>query len=298
MSVDPLWPRAGGWPDLEAVEGPLDAVLVGIGTHATSISDTGAHATPLAVREALSRYSAHAYGASQQLGELAVADAGDAIDPDAREPEAAALVERASARAKLVIALGGDNAATVPAAIGTWEAQGVATDEVGLITLDAHHDLRDGISNGSPVERLIAAGLDPARVVQVGIQDFTNSTAYAQRAADHGITVISRAECERRSMRDVALQALEIAGAGGGIVHVDIDVDACDRSVVPGCPASAPGGLSAWQLREFVRTLCADEQVRSIDFTEVDATADTEDGRTVHLVALAVLEALAGVAER
>ena len=30
----------------------------------------------------------------------------------------------------------------------------------GLITLDAHHDLRDGRSNGSPVRRLIEMGLN------------------------------------------------------------------------------------------------------------------------------------------
>uniref|UniRef100_UPI0025FCF999 arginase family protein n=1 Tax=uncultured Agrococcus sp. TaxID=382258 RepID=UPI0025FCF999 len=263
-----------------------------------SISATGAHATPGAVREALARYSPHAYGSRTPMSSLQIADAGDATDPDAHEADAATLVQSASERARLVIALGGDNAATVPAAIGTWEAQGASPDEVGVITLDAHHDLRDGVSNGSPVQRLIDAGLNPDRVVQVGIQDFANSSDYAARAEEHGITVISRAECEKKPMRDIALRALEVAGAGGGIIHVDIDVDACDRAVVPGCPASVPGGLSAWQLREFVRTLCADEQVRSIDFTEVDATADTEDGRTVRLVALGVLEALAGLADR
>lgn len=301
LSVDPLWPRAGGWADLEtfeAEEGGLDAVLVGLGTHATSISLTQAHTTPAAVREALSRFSPHAYGTSAPVSALTVADAGDAVDPDGDEVGAVDLVARAAARARLVIALGGDNAATVPAAVGTWEAHGAAPAAAGVITLDAHHDLRDGVSNGSPIQRLITAGLDPARVVQVGIQDFANSAPYAERAAAHGVTVISRAECETDGMRAVASRALEIAGASGGIVHVDIDVDACDRSVVPACPASVPGGLSAWQLREFVRVLCGDERVKSIDFTEVDATADTEDGRTVRLVALGVLEALAGLAER
>ena len=296
LSIDPLWPRAGGWDDLEAAEDPLDAVLVGIGTHATSISPTRAHTTPAAVREALARYSPHAYAINTDS--LRIADAGDAVAPDANEAAAAALVEAASRRARLVIALGGDNAATVPAAIGTWEAQEAGPATAGLITLDAHHDLRDGVSNGSPVQRLITAGLDPNRVVQVGIQDFANSSAYAARAAEHGITVISRAACEAEGMRAIAARALEIAGADGGVVHVDIDVDACDRSVVPACPASLPGGLSAWQLREFVRALCADPRVRSIDFTEVDAAADTPDGRTVRLVALGVLEALAGLAER
>ncbi len=293
LAHDPLWPRAGDWPAMDAHGGELDAVLVGIGTHATSLSPTAAHSTPAAVREALRRYSPHATGAP--LEGLRVADGGDAVDPDADEQAAAALVARASARARLVIAIGGDNAATVPAALGAW---GDRLATAGLITIDAHHDLRDGRSNGSPVRRLLEAGLDGARVVQLGIQDFANSRAYADRARDAGIRVVDRAALEARDLRDVAAEAVAIAAAGGGPVHLDIDVDVCDRAVAPGCPASTPGGLSAWQLRSLVRAIVAHEQVASLDLVEVDAAADAVDGRTVRLTALCVLEALAALAAR
>lgn len=290
---DPRWPRAGGWPALEAAEGELDAALVGIGTHATSLSPTGAHATPAAVRDALRRYSPHASGAL--LERLRVADAGDAAEPDLAEDAAAALVAGAAARARLVVVVGGDNAATVPAALGAW---GDRIGTAGLITIDAHHDLRDGRSNGSPVRRLLEAGLDGRRVVQLGIQDFANSADYAARARDAGITVVQRGELEQQSPAAIAARAVAIAGAAGGPVHLDIDVDACDRSVAPGCPASAPGGLSAWQLRALVRAIVGHREVRSLDLTEVDAAADAPDGRTVRLVALCVLESLAALAER
>ncbi|WP_425843946.1 arginase family protein [Agrococcus sp. TSP3-2-1] len=290
---DPSWPRAGDWPALGSADGPLDAVLVGLGTHATSISPTAAHGTPPAVRAALRRSSPHAAGVD--LAALRLADAGDAADPDGDEPAAAALVARAAARARLVLGIGGDNAATVPAALGAW---GERIGTAGLITIDAHHDLRDGRSNGSPVRRLLEAGLDGRRVVQIGIQDFANSDAYARRAADAGITVIRRDACEEAPIREIAARAIAIAAAAGGPVHVDVDVDACDRAAAPGCPASLPGGLSAWQLRQLVRALASASEVTSIDFTEVDASADTPDGRTVRLVAVCVLEALAGLASR
>lgn len=89
-----------------------------------------------------------------------------------------------------------------------------------------------------------------------------------------------------------------MAGAGGGPIHVDLDVDVCDRSVAPGCPASIPGGLEAHELRRITRLLAADPRVRGIDIAEVDATADAPDGRTVRLAALLVLEAAAGLAQR
>ena len=290
---DASWPRAGDWPALESIGGELDAVLVGLGTHATSLSPTTAHSTPAAVRDALRRYSPHAMGAD--LHRLRVVDAGDAAEPDGDEDAATALVARSAARGRLVIALGGDNAATVPAALGTW---GDRIRTAGLITIDAHHDLRDGRSNGSPVRRLLEAGLDGSRVVQLGIQDFANSAAYAARAREAGITVVPRGELEVQPLAEVAARAVAIAGAAGGPVHLDIDVDACDRSVAPGCPASTPGGLSAWQLRALVRAIVGHSQVASLDLTEVDAAADAPDGRTVRLAALCVLESLAALAER
>ncbi|WP_285115312.1 arginase family protein [Leifsonia sp. fls2-241-R2A-40a] len=293
LSVDPLWPRAGGWPPL----GPerADLTLIGIPTHETSLSPTGAHATPGAVREALRRYSAFAAGLDVEA--LRFADAGDVVSPDGPQgrERARAAMAAAAGRSRLTVAVGGDNSLTVPAALGSY---GDDLGSAGLVTLDAHHDLRDGSSNGSPVRELIEAGLNGRRVVQVGIADFANSAAYTHRAEELGVTVIARDALHTRPLDDVMAEALEIAGAGGGPIHVDLDVDVCDRSVAPGCPASVPGGLAAWELRRFARLAGASPLVRSIDIAEVDATADAADDRTVRLAALLVLEAAAGLASR
>ncbi|WP_084766790.1 arginase family protein [Leucobacter komagatae] len=317
---DPNWPRAGSWPapgsdasgsaapNAAAPDAHIDLVIIGIPTSRTSLSPTNAHLTPAAVREALRRYSDHTVAAGTPggrgteletvLGEaLTIRDAGDVADPDTEDGEvaAAAAVRELAARSELIVALGGDNALTVPAALG------VAGDKLataGLITLDAHHDLRDGRSNGSPVRRLVEAGLDPRRIVQIGIADFANSRAYRERAKEWGITVIHRDELFTRPLAEIVAEALEIAGAGGGPIHVDLDVDVCDRSVAPGCPASIPGGIQAHELRAFARMFAADARVRGIDIAEVDASADTPDARTVRLAALCVLEAAAGLSER
>jgi formiminoglutamase len=290
LSHDPLWPRAGDWPAVD--ETRWDAAILGLPAFRTSLSPTGAHATPAAVREALRRYSPTLLGPPpiDLNTALRIADAGDIDEPDGPAGEASvrSAVAALRERAGLVIALGGDNSVTYAV------AQGAAA--TGLVTIDAHFDLRDGVSNGSPVRRLVEDGLDPRRIVQLGIADFANSAAYAQRAADLGITVITMDEVRRRGADDVVAEALEIAGAGRGAVHLDIDVDVCDRAVAPGCPASVPGGLEAWELRALVRRASTDARVRSADIVEVDATADAPDGRTVRLAALCVLELLAGKA--
>jgi formiminoglutamase len=302
LSVDPLWPRAGDWPSLATIspEQPIDVTLLGIPTWRTSLSATGAWQTPGAVRAAM-RYYAEFLTPDRSdpraNRDHVFAEAGDVVEPDGADGEARAIaaMAEATARSALTIAVGGDNALTVPAALGAW---GNDLDTAGLITLDAHHDLRDGISNGSPVRRLVEAGLDGRRIVQIGIADFANSRAYADRAADFGITVIHRDELHRRPLDDIMAEALAVAGSAGGPVHVDLDVDVCDRSVAPGCPASIPGGLAAWELRRFARLAGEAASVRSIDLAEVDATADTPDGRTVRLTALCVLEAAAGAMNR
>lgn len=298
LAHDPSWPRAGGWPSFDG--GNVDAALLGVPTWSTSLSPTGAHATPGAVREALARYSPTLMGPpAVYLGEeLRIVDAGDIDEPDSPEgtERTVARVAELSASARRVVALGGDNSLTYSVARGAGAA--------GLITFDAHFDLRDGVSNGTPVRRLIedapeAQRIDPRRIVQIGIADFANSAFYAQRAAEWGIRVITLDELRRRGTDDVAAEALEIAGAGSDArIHLDIDVDVCDRSVAPGCPASVPGGLAAWELRSLTRSIASDARVVSADIAEVDATADASDGRTVRLAALCVLELLAGLVDR
>ena len=198
------------------------------------------------------------------------------------------------ADARMLIALGGDNSITY----SVMQARHVDLPAAGLITLDAHHDLRDGASNGSPVRRLVEAGLPGTQIVQIGIADFSNSREYAARARDLGITVITRDALRRRSIGDVMAEALGVAGQGGGDIHVDLDVDVCDRSAVPGCPAAAPGGLTADELRQVAFHAGRSPRVSSLDITEIDALADAPDQRTVRLGALLVLEAAAGLALR
>ena len=301
---DPRWPRASEWltegtdtchvnPQL-----PPDLAILGVPTHLTSISPTQAHTTPAAVRRALARYSVWAESTRTDLRELLPVDLGDVADPDDPDSGEARVMQAVDAFAgQLLIALGGDNSLTYPVTRGLHAT--------GLVTLDAHHDLRDGRSNGSPVARLITDGvIDPRRIVQVGLSDFANSPDYAAQAHDAGITLITRGEVESTGIVAAMTKALVIAGArepgdvGPPRVHVDVDVDVCDRAVVPACPAAAPGGLSAWELRQAARCAGRDRRVVGIDFAEVDAAADAADERTVRLVALGVLEAAAGLATR
>ncbi len=296
MPEDEAWPRASAWLRTE-VAGPTDVSVLGVPCHRTSISSTGAAATPAAIRAALARYSTYSFAHDVDLASVLAVDAGDVADPDGVEGEArvADRVRGLMATTHLLIALGGDNSLTHSVARGVW---GEAIGTAGLVTLDAHLDLRDGISNGSPVRRLVEAGLPGRQVVQIGIADFSNSPEYAARARGLGITIVTRDALRRRPMADVMAEALAIAGGGGGPIHVDLDVDVCDRAAVPACPAAAPGGITADELRQAAFHAGRSPRVRSMDIAEIDAAADSADQRTVRLGALCVLEAACGLALR
>lgn len=296
-SQDPNWPSAASLLSANAKPGLRQVALSGIHTYATSVSARSATSTPQAVRSALERYSTWSYSDGVDLAEVvSIQDLGDVENPDG--PGGNKRVEALLANARhpeLHLILGGDNAAT-------WLAlsalAGNALDSVGLITLDAHLDMRDGRSNGSPVRQLLEAGLAAQNVVQVGLADFSNSAPYARAAHQAGSHAITRDELRRLSVEEAAVRAVTLASRGGKKVYVDIDVDAADRSVVPGCPAASPGGLSADEMRRFVRAVVACDEVFAIDFTEVDVERDDRDERTVRLVALLVLEALSGLQRR
>lgn len=296
VTDDPRWRRASAWLSSDAPLGVPELGLLGVPAHRSSLSPTRADLTPAAVRAALARFST-GFAESQDLTRgCRVSDLGDVTDPDGPAGEAATselvrdwLAGTPGEGRRLLLAIGGDNSITYSVAGGARAT--------GLVTLDAHHDLRDGTSNGSPVRRLVETGIPGRRIVQVGIMDFANSPQYAARANALQITVVRRDELESRPITEVVRAAIDHAARDGGRVHVDLDVDVCDRAVAPACPASVPGGISALQLRQAARAAAAHPQVVSMDITEVDSSADTPDGRTVRLAALCVLEVAAGLCQ-
>ena len=302
MIEDPDWPRASAWlaarrPRRAGV--PLLAVL-GAPLSRTSISPSGADATPAAVRSALARFSTFAAPWRVALEELDVVDRGDvplgdlAVEPALDAVEHA--VREASAGADLLVLLGGDNAITRPG------VRGLAPDldRAGLLTLDAHHDVRGfhaGVTNGTPVRGLLGDGLPGRNVVQIGVGAFTNSAVHRRWAEDRGVTVVMVDEARAEGVGPCVAHHLDALAARCDRIWVDLDVDVLDAAFAPGCPGARPGGLVPSELHHAALAAGRHPAVRGIDIVEVDATADA-GGVTVDNAALCLLHAAAGLALR
>lgn len=291
---DPDFRRASEWLASES-ETPSASVL-GVPFSSLSLSGARCDLLPNALRRSLSTFSTHAAGRDADLDSLEVRDLGDLILLDDLHDS----LRRVQDAAKVIISegvaifLGGDNSITAPAMLGSVGAEG------GLITLDAHHDLRDykrdGLSNGSPIRVLLDEGVEGAHIWQLGIKDFANSEAYSALALKEGINVIRADEVKERGMRDVFESALVDLGSLPA-VYVDFDIDVVERALAPGAPAAQPGGLAPSDLIQAAFIAGKHPSVTAIDIVEVDPERDVADA-TVRLAALILLSFAAGLTKR
>lgn len=299
MTEDPLWPRASGWLAGGGDPAGPRLLVVGVPLSRTSISPSGAHETPAAVRAALRRFTTFHAGLDADLEAVGVHDAGDLPVAGLDGEDALAAVDAGLTGPPahdLAVLLGGDNAVTRPA------LRTLLPDlpRVGLLTLDAHHDVRGfhaGATNGTPVRGLLHDGLLGEHVVQVGIGELTNSRAYRRYCDEQGIEVVGVAEARRRGVGAVVQAELDRLAQTCDALYVDLDVDVVDRAFVPGCPGARPGGLLPAELLEAAVEAGRHPRVRAVDVVEVDATADPT-GTTVDLAAMCLLSAAAGLAVR
>ncbi|MDQ1709385.1 MAG: formiminoglutamase, partial [Frankiaceae bacterium] len=78
---DARWPTAAEWLAAGTRGRAADLALLGVPTHATSLSTTGAHKTPAAVRQAFSKLSTWSPSRRIDLSSLAALDLGNVDDP-------------------------------------------------------------------------------------------------------------------------------------------------------------------------------------------------------------------------
>lgn len=275
MNEQSRWPRM---TDLIIPQGPGDVALLGAPMEAKSVTPGRYDLAPGVIRETLRRFSTYDVETRQEL-KLRIFDAGDVpvrgVSPEEGFAPVREAVERCTSGHPLTLLLGGHNAITRPAAHGL----GVPLGRIGLITLDAHFDLRDtdeGLINGNPIRALLEDGLPGANIYQIGLAPFANTSAMHRIAEQAGIGLQTIVDCKRRGIVVILQEALR------RLVHldavmVDFDIDVIDRSQCPGAPGARPGGMAVDMFFHAARFLGAQPQVRLVDLSEFDPALDVSD---------------------
>ena len=270
------------WPNLTdlivAADADAPIGLVGAPLAAGSVTPGRCDLAPALLRATLRRIGRYDVETGRELASL-VADHGDVALHGMTIEQATAPIRDACAasvaRHALTLLVGGNNAVTRPAVL----ALGMPLDQVGLITLDAHFDLRDtagGLSNGNPVRALREDGLPGANIAQVGLAPFANSAAMHRDALDGGHLVVTIGEVREHGITAAIGRALAHV-AHCQVLVIDCDIDVIDRSQFPGAPGARPGGMQTTDFFAATRMLAACPKVRLIDLTEWDPPLDATD---------------------
>lgn len=262
--------------DLLTQDAAAPVALLGAPVGLGSITPGGCDQAPAVVRAAMKRMSVYDLETETDLSALRVFDAGDAevakLQPAESLAPIVARLAPLTQKHALTIVLGGNNAITRPCV----HALDPTLKRVGVLTLDAHFDLRDtdcGLTNGNPIQALLEDGLPGAHIAQIGLLPFANTKKAHQKAKNAGIMIYDAAHWREHGIFTIE-EALEKLVARVDVIHVDFDIDVVERGCMPGAPGARPGSAPPHEFFQAARRLCEHPKVRSVDLTEFDPSLD------------------------
>lgn len=297
---------SSAWPNLSELIVAKDADapvgLVGVPLAAGSITPGECDHAPPRLRGILRRIGRYDVETGREL-RTTIADHGDVPVAALSIEEATPSIREACAasvqRHQLTLLVGGNNAVTRPGVHGLGSGLNLELDKIGLITLDAHFDMRDtaqGLSNGNPVRALREDGLPGQNIAQIGLAPFANSQQMHRDAAEGGHLIVTIGDVRAEGIDRAVGRALDHL-RHCEVIAVDCDIDVIDRSQLPGAPGARPGGMAAHDFFIAVRSLAAEPRVQLIDLTEWDPPLDPTDLSAL-TAARWVAECLAGFEAR
>ncbi len=277
--------------------------LLGIPFDGAVLGRKGASEGPTGIRRGLSSFSNYNVELGLGLEKARIFDLGDTAFNDQEVKRAQRKIEAEVSKElekdSLLVLLGGDNSLSLPG----LKAYSKKYGEIGLIVVDSHLDLRGEIdgrpSSGSSYGLAIESveGLDPKRVVEIGVHGFLNSARYWEKAQDLGIKLFTSNDVRKRGAKAIAKAAFAIAGRGAKAVYLSIDLDSVDLAEVSGVSAPTSGGVSAPELCELLFNLARRREVMCADIVELAPSLDPS-GRSERVAATALVYLIAGFESR
>ena len=241
------------------------AVVISFPLEASVSYGAGTASAPAAILKASQQLELY----DEELGREAYLDYGVAalVEPVVARPiEAAlaqleALVARVLEAGKFPLVLGGEHSLTV----GAVRALLARHQELVVLQLDAHADLRDGYlgerySHAAAMRRVLDHS--GASLVSVGIRAISAAEmAYFEANRDR----ISIHWAKDQARWDLASMLAPLTGRP---VYISFDIDALDAAVMPATGTPTPGGLGYWQALGIVRQACRLGNVVGADLVE------------------------------
>lgn len=200
---------------------------------------------------------------------------------DALEAAQQALREAVTAcqrAGKRTLVLGGGHETAFGHGAGVLDA--FPGEEVGIINLDAHLDLRiaDRASSGTPFRQLALACEAQRRAFHyacIGVSRAANTQALLDEAARRGVTIIEDLDVlnafEARAIPELARNI-----ARYDRLYLTIDLDVLPAREMPAVSAPAALGIPLATLLRIVEPLCRSGKLQAVDLVEFNPQYDID----------------------
>ncbi|MGV3463990.1 MAG: agmatinase family protein [Heyndrickxia sp.] len=260
-----------------------DVVLMGVPISRSSISASGASEFPESFRRAWKGFNTYNLDEEVDLRDLSVVDVGDVkmhftdilLSHQNIKDAFHELTKEFSG--SIPVSIGGDHSITAMLVKGWKETY--PNEEIGILQLDTHFDLRDlkdhGPTNGTPIRNLIESGtIKGENVFNIGLHGFFNAPSLVKCAKDYGVNYITLKKARIKGMKETVEQALQALGEKVDRIYLTVDMDVLDIAYAPGVPASTPGGMRTDELFEAVYTAGLHPKVGAMDIVCLDPMRD------------------------
>ena len=259
------WGFAGVGPD----ESPLESsrvVVLPVPYDSTTSYRSGAREGPSAIIEASRYLEDYDPETDRELYRVGIHTLPE-IEPHAGGPEAmteriASAVRPLAGSGRLLAVLGGEHSISV----GVVKALREAHDDLSVLYLDAHADLRDEYM-GSAYSHACAARRiwEMCPVVEVGVRSMSLEEAEFIRAGRDGLRVIQHGEGGRAASWDAAAVLEGLTEH----VYVSIDLDVFDPALMAAVGTPEPGGPGWEAVLGLLREVCRQRTVVGFDVVEL-----------------------------
>jgi agmatinase len=267
-----------------------DYVIFGVPFDLTSTFRTGARFAPLAVREASLNIETFSFHSECDVEDLRIHDLGDLHVSNNVETTMKRLegsVRDLLKACKTPIIIGGEHTLTLGA------VRGVGGKDTGVVSFDAHLDLRDKYmdltTSHTTFMRRLNETAKPAKVVEIGTRAVCKEElAYAKKS---GIQYYTTREIQERGTES-AIRTLRKALENCKRIYLTIDIDVLDPAYAPAVQNPEPNGMSTQTLLGLICSLCDD---RTVGLDLVEVTPPYDQGNTAIQAAKILFETLCAV---
>ncbi len=282
-------------PAFTGISGKFESsrfVFFGAPYDRSSTYKAGSRFGPGAIRDVSANLELYSVRSDVDLEKVPVHDMGDIDTVEDMHGTLARITSVWSelvATGKIPIMAGGEHTITKAA------IDALPTD-LGLVSFDAHLDLRDEFLGEKLMHatfmRRVAERIGPNHVMEVGIRAFSKPELdYCRRS---GVEMLTPQEIRRNSVEKTA-QRIRAFLSRFGHSYVTVDIDVLDPAFAPGVGNPEPDGISTDELLTLVQASMG-RNIIGLDAVEVSPGLDS--GQTAAACAKVIFEEIAALSVR